>query len=68
MRFIVGGDAEHYTLGANRAFLLLLVHALPVTMLLRSMLAIFFSAHVRTDTANHRAFTTVRGDIALYSF
>ena len=42
MRFTVGVDAEHYTFGANAAFLLLLVHVLPFTMLLGSMLAFFF--------------------------
>ena len=42
MRFTVGGDAEHYTVGANTAFLLLLVHVLPSTILLGSTLAIFF--------------------------
>ena len=42
MRFAVGGDAEHSTFGANAAFLLLLVHVLPFTMLLGSMLAICF--------------------------
>ena len=67
MRFTVGGDAGHYTFGANAAFLLLLVHVLLFTMLLGSMLAIFFSAHVRTATARYRAFTTVREDTALYS-
>ena len=45
MRFTVGGDAEHYTaVGANAAFLLLLVHVLPFTILLASMLAIFLSS------------------------
>ena len=68
MRFTVGGDAEHYTFGANATFLLLLVHVLPFTMLLGSMLAFFFSAHVRAATARYRAFTTVRGDTALDSF
>ena len=38
-------DAEHYTFGANAAFLLLLVHVLPFTMLLGSMLA-FLSLHM----------------------
>ena len=42
MRSTVGGGAEHYTIGANAAFLLPLVHVLPFTMLLRSMLAFFF--------------------------
>ena len=46
MRFTVAGDAEHYTFGANAAFLLLLVHRLPFTMLLGSMLAFFFSLHM----------------------
>ena len=41
MRFTVGGDAQHYTVGANAAFLLLLVHVLPFTTLLGSTLAIF---------------------------
>ena len=69
MRFTVGGDAKHYTFGANAVFLLLLVHKLPFTMLLGSMLAFFFFAHVRTATAaRYRAFTTVRGDTVLYSF
>ena len=44
MRFTVGGDTEHYTAGANAAFLLLLVHVLPFTILLGSMLAICFSS------------------------
>ena len=39
MRFTVGGDAEHYTVGANAAFLPLLVQVLPFTILLGSMLA-----------------------------
>ena len=42
MRFTVGGDAEHYTVGANAAFLLLLVHVLPFTILLGSMLGFCF--------------------------
>ena len=42
MRFIVSGDAEHYTVGANSAFLLLLVHVLPFTILLGSTLAFLF--------------------------
>ena len=46
MRFTVGGDAEHCAFGANAAFLLLLVHVLPFTMLLGSMLAFFFSLHM----------------------
>ena len=48
MRFTVGGDAEHYTtVGANAVFLLLLVHVLPFTILLGSMLAFcFFSLHM----------------------
>ena len=41
MRFTVGGDAGHYTVGANAAFLLLLVHVLPSTTLLGSTLAFF---------------------------
>ena len=69
MRFAVGGDAEHYTFSANAAFLLLIARVLPFAVLLGSMLAFFFfSAHVRTATARCRAFTTVRGDTALYSF
>ena len=44
MRFTVVGDAEHYTVGANAAFLLLLVHVLPFTVLPGSMLAIFYSS------------------------
>ena len=44
MRFTVGGDAEHYTVGANAAFLLLLVHVLPFTILLGSILAMLFSS------------------------
>ena len=68
MRFTVGGDADHYTLGTNPAFLLLLEHVLPFTMPLGSMLAFVFSAQVRTATARYRAFTTVRGDTALCSF
>ena len=43
MRFTVGGDAEHYTIGTNVGFLLLLVHVLPFTIPLGFMLAIFFS-------------------------
>ena len=70
MRLTVGGDAEHYTtVGVNAAFLLLLVHVLPFTMLLRRVHAgvyFFFSAHVRTATAGYRAFSTVCGDTALY--
>ena len=46
MRFTVGGDAEHYTFGANASFLLLLVHVLPFTMLPGSMLAFYFSLHM----------------------
>ena len=46
MRFTVGGDAEHYTFGENSAFLLLLVHVLPFTMLLGSMLEFFFPLHM----------------------
>ena len=46
MRFTVGGDAGHYTVGANAAFLLLLVHVLPFTILLGSMLAFFSSLHM----------------------
>ena len=46
MRFTVGGDAEHYTFGANAPVLLLLVHMLPFMMLLGSMLAFFFSQHM----------------------
>ena len=42
MRVAVGGDAKHYTVGANDAFLLLLVHVLPFTILLGSMLAVCF--------------------------
>ena len=67
MRFRVGGDAEHYTLGINADFLLLLVHMLPYTMLLWSMLALFLSAHIRTATARYRAFATNHGDTTLYS-
>ena len=67
MRFTVSEDAEHYTFGANAAFLLLLVHVLPFTMLPGSMLAFFFFAHVRTAAARNREFTKVRGDTALYS-
>ena len=42
MQFTVGGDAEHYTVGANAAVLLLLVHVLPFTILVGSMLEICF--------------------------
>ena len=42
MRFTVGGDAKHYTVGANAAFLLLLLHVLPFTILLVSTLEFFF--------------------------
>ena len=67
MRFTVGGDAEHYTVGASAAVLLLLIIVLPFTTLLGSTLAFFFffPAHVRTATARYRALTTVRGDTAL---
>ena len=44
MRFTVGGDAQLYTVGANAAFLLLLVHVLPFTTLLGSTLIYFFSS------------------------
>ena len=44
MRFTVGGDAEHYTVGVNAAFLLLLAHVLPFTILLGATLAFFFSS------------------------
>ena len=55
MRYTVGREAEHYTVGAKAAFLLLLVHVLPFTILLGSMLAIvfFFSANVRIATARY---------------
>ena len=43
MLFTVGGDAKHYTVGANAGFLLLLVHVLLLTILLRSMPALFSS-------------------------
>ena len=66
MRFTVGGDAEHYTFGANAAFLLLLVLMVPFAVLLRSMLAFFFSAGVTTATARYGAFSTIGGDAALY--
>ena len=43
MRFTVRGDDEHYTVGANTAFLRLLVHVLPFAILLRRVSAgIFF--------------------------
>ena len=43
IRFTVGGDAEHYTtVGANAAFLLLLVHVLTFTIMLGSMLDFVF--------------------------
>ena len=45
MRFTVGGDAEHYTtVGANAAFLLLLVHVLRFTIMLGSTLGFFSSS------------------------
>ena len=45
MPFTVGGDAEHYTtVGANAAFLLLLVHVLPFTIMLGSTLDFFSSS------------------------
>ena len=45
MRFTVGGDAEHYTtVGANAAFLLLLVHVLPFTIMLGSRVNFFSSS------------------------
>ena len=46
MPFTVGGDAEHYTFGANAAFLPLLVHVLPCTIQLGSMLAKTISLHM----------------------
>ena len=61
MRLTVGGDAEHYTtVGASAAFLLLLVHELPLTIKLGFTLefVFFFSAHVQTATARYRALTT----------
>ena len=42
MRFIVGGEAEHYTFGASAAFLLLLVLAVPFAVLLGSTYDFFF--------------------------
>ena len=45
MRFTVGGDAQHYTFGANAAFLLLLVHVPPFTMPLGSA-GIFCPLHM----------------------
>ena len=50
MRLTVGGDAEHYTSGANAAFPLLLVHVLPFTILLASMLAFFFPLCTSSDS------------------
>ena len=44
MLFTGGGDVEHYTVGANAAFLLLLVHVLTFTILLGLMLAIVISS------------------------
>ena len=45
MRFTVGGAAEHYTtVGGNAAFLLLLVHVLPFTVMLGSTLGFFSSS------------------------
>ena len=45
MRFTVIGDAEHSTtVGANAAFLLLLVHVLPLTIMLGSTLELFSSS------------------------
>ena len=44
MLFSVGGDAKHYTIGANADFLLLLGHVLPLTILLGSTPAFFFSS------------------------
>ena len=46
MRLTVGEDGEHYSIGENAAFLLLLLHVLPFTMLLGSMLAFFLSLHM----------------------
>ena len=68
MRFTVGGDAEHHTtVEANAAFLLLLVHVLPFTIMLRSTLGFFFfflfSAHARTATARYRSLTTQFAEI-----
>ena len=66
MRFTAGGDAEHYTVGANAAFLLLLVHVLPFTILLGSMLAFFFSLSMFNYCPLQS--TLIRGDTALFSF
>ena len=69
MRFTVGVDAEHYAAGANAAILLLLVHALPFTILPRSMLAIFFfSAHVRTPYPLHSVYYSSRRYCAFQLF
>ena len=46
MRSTVGGDAEHYAFVANAAFLLLLIHVPPFTMLLGSMLAFLSSLNM----------------------
>ena len=46
MRFTVAEETEHYTVGGNAAFLLLLVHVLPFTTLLESMLENFFPLHL----------------------
>ena len=70
MRFTVGGDAEHYTtVGANAAFLLLLVHVLPFTIMLGSTLGFFFffSARVRAATARYRALTTQFAEILRFT-
>ena len=42
MRFTVEGDSQHCTVGENAAFMLLLVHVVPFTILQGSMLAVLF--------------------------
>ena len=63
MRFTVGGDAKHYTLGTN---------AVNTCAALQEAVRLYAgktkSARVRTATARYRTFTTVRGDTALYNF
>ena len=67
MRFTVG-DAEHYTtVGANAAFLPLLAHVLPFTIMLGSTLGFFFLLCTCSDSycPLQSAYYTVCGDTAL---
>ena len=67
MRFTVGGDARHYTFGAYAAFLLLLVHVLPFTMLLRVYAVIFVFLCTCSDSycPTERFYYSSRGYCAL---